>query len=97
MVSRIKQPAPQPASASAVIWCLFAQQGQQPLERLDPVSRTKVVMALLALVLLAVAFLTCVWLLGRWARRMVRRDPPRRQPIQDRVRSDWDPPQKPQS
>lgn len=45
------------------------------LERLDPPTRARVVMALLGLVLLAVTLVACVMIGGRWVRRLARHSP----------------------
>lgn len=42
------------------------------LERLDPVTRARVLMALLGLVILCVALVACVMIGGRWVRRLAR-------------------------
>jgi hypothetical protein len=46
------------------------------LERLDPVTRARVLMALLGLVILSVALVACVMIGGRWVRRLARQSPP---------------------
>jgi hypothetical protein len=55
------------------------------LERLDPVTRARVLMALLGLVILSVALVACVMIGGRWVRRLARHSPrfavPRRQSV----------------
>ena len=45
------------------------------LERLDPETRTVVIMALLGLVLLGVTLVACVMIGGRWVRRLARQSP----------------------
>ena len=45
------------------------------LERLDPVTRARALMALLGLVLLGVTLVACVMMGGRWVRRLARHLP----------------------
>ena len=45
------------------------------LERLDPPTRARVIMALLGLVLLGVTLVACVMIGGRWVRRLARHSP----------------------
>jgi hypothetical protein len=59
-----------------VSWLLAADEKARPLwERLDPVSRTRVVMALLGLVLVGVALVLVTILAGRRLRRIARHRP----------------------
>lgn len=80
--------------AAVSAWCTALGAGGKghPIERLDPLSRAKVIMGLLGLVLVGLAAMAFVWMGGRWARRMVR-DPkrPRGQSLAE-LPSDWDPP-----
>ena len=45
------------------------------LEQLDPPTRAKVLMALLALVLLGVTMIACVMIGGRWVRQLAAHSP----------------------
>ena len=66
---------------------LFAAEEVEPLlRRLDPQSRAAVLAALFALVVLGLALVLFISLGGRYVRRLSRRVPPVRPPIQ----SDWD-------
>jgi hypothetical protein len=47
------------------------------LERLDPPTRARVLMALLALILLGVTLVACAMIGGRWVRRLARHKPRR--------------------
>lgn len=55
---------------------LIAQAEQSGFERLDPVTRTVVLMALLGLVLLGITLIACVMIGGRWVRRLAQHSPP---------------------
>ena len=69
---------------------LFADDPQLPIQRFDPVTRTKVIMALLGLVLLAAGAMACIRLGGRWAKRLTRSDPPAKHSPDSRLPSDWE-------
>ncbi|MEM8864658.1 MAG: hypothetical protein AAGF31_03835 [Planctomycetota bacterium] len=61
-----------------------------PVERLDPPTRTAVMMALLGLVLLGLLLVACIMVGGRWLRRLARqRRPPREWP---RKQQPWEEP-----
>lgn len=63
-----------------------AEQKAEPLlVRLDPVSRAKVLMSLLALVLVGIALVATVWLGARHLRRIARKPLRPTQPHED----DW--------
>jgi hypothetical protein len=72
------------------MWLLAAEDPQLPINRLDPLTRTKVVMALLALVILALGAFVCIRLGGRWAKRVGRSDAQAGKPPAERLTSDWD-------
>ena len=54
---------------------LIAQSEVSGFERLDPVTRTVVLMALLGLVLLGITLIACVMIGGHWVRRLARHSP----------------------
>jgi hypothetical protein len=60
-------------------------QAQPLLVRLDPASRAKVLMSLLALVLLGVALMALAWFGARYLRRIARTPPRPTRPHED----DW--------
>jgi hypothetical protein len=53
----------------------LADSSATGLERLDPVTRARALMALLGLVLLGVTLVACVMIGGRWVRRLARHLP----------------------
>jgi hypothetical protein len=66
--------------------CAFLAEGTVPLlQRLDPVTRTKVLMALLGLVLLGITMVACVMIGGRWVRRLAKHSP-RNATIQEKAK-----------
>lgn len=67
------------AAAAGVVPLLAAaeEKGKSLFERLDPVSRTKVVMALLALVLVGLSLVVMTVVAGRYVRRIARQLPGR--------------------
>lgn len=52
------------------------EQAQTLLNRLDPVNRARVLMALLGLVLIGLTLMAMIWILGRRMRRIARQKPP---------------------
>jgi hypothetical protein len=73
-------------------WILAQQEPKLPINQLDPPTRTKVVMALLALVILALGAMVCIWLGGRYVKRIARYRTPRSQSQKNPpLPSDWDP------
>jgi hypothetical protein len=74
-------------------WLLAAEDPADPklpINRLDPLTRTKVVMALLALVLLGLGTIVCIRLGGRWVKRMVRSKQVDSKAASEQLPSDWD-------
>ena len=63
------------ATASIHTCAVLAERSEPLLERLDPVTRTKVLMALLGLVLLGITMIACVMIGGRWVRRLAQHRP----------------------
>lgn len=59
---------------------LVAQPNVSGFERLDPVTRTVALMALLGLILLGITLIACVMIGGRWVRNLARHAPPSRLP-----------------
>ena len=59
-----------------IVWSLAThllaveKSAELPLQRLDPLRRAAVVMAILALVLTGIALVACVMIGGRWVRRL---------------------------
>jgi hypothetical protein len=78
--------------SGSYFWLLAAEDAgpQLPINRLDPVTRTKVVMALLALVLLGLGAIVCIRLGGRWVKRVVRAKPEEPKTPSAEIPSDWD-------
>jgi hypothetical protein len=76
---------------SAGGWIALAEQARPPLQRLDPVTRAKVLAALAGLVILGFGLVVLVWLGGRATRRYMRvsgrisKESPRSAPSDD----DW--------
>ena len=72
---------------------LLAQQDPKlPINQLDPPTRTKVVMALLGMVILAMGAMVCIWLAGRYVKRIAKYKKENTQSaVQKRLPSDWDP------
>ena len=64
---------------------LFAEAEKPLLQRLPPVVRARVILALVGLVMLAVLTTTMIWLVGRYWRRQIRKPLPPVHPHQD----DW--------
>lgn len=58
--------------AALVICLLAADEGGRPLERLDPLSRAKVISALVGLVILGLAMIALIYLGARFTRRYMR-------------------------
>lgn len=63
------------ATASIYAYAFLAERLAPLLERLDPVTRTKLLMALLGLVLLGITMIACVMIGGRWVRRLAQHQP----------------------
>ena len=63
-----------------------AEQQEPLLNRLDPLLRGVVVMALVGLLIVGLALMALTWLGGRRVRRLARSRPP----VRDRELSDWD-------
>jgi hypothetical protein len=63
------------ATAAINTWAVIAEDSAPLLQRLDPVTRTKVLMALLGLVLLGITMIACVMIGGRWVRRLAQHKP----------------------
>jgi hypothetical protein len=61
-------------------WFLAADAKQLPWDRLDPVRRAQVLMALLGLLLLGFLLIMLVLVGGRYARRLARQRPANRSP-----------------
>lgn len=78
--------------SGSYLWLLAAGDAERklPINRLDPVTRTKVVMALLALVLLGLGAIVCIRLGGRWVKRVVRSKPEEPKTPSAEIPSDWD-------
>jgi hypothetical protein len=62
---------------------LLAAEEEPLLDKLDPVLRTKVLMALLGLILLGLALVLLVMMGGRYVRRLARQRPGSSQSVQD--------------
>jgi hypothetical protein len=71
---------------AVVIVSTGAEQQEPLLNRLDPLLRGVVVMALVGLLIIGLALMALTWLGGRRVRRLVKSRPP----IRDRELSDWD-------
>ena len=72
-------------------WLLAQQDPKLPINQLDPITRTKVVMALLALVILGLGAMVCIWLAGRYFKRIARSKRPDSQSNEKpTLPSDWD-------
>ena len=54
---------------------LLGQQKQLPIERLDPLTRAKVLSALTGLIILMFLLMVLAWLGARWARNYANRPP----------------------
>ena len=63
------------AVAGALPWILAADAQQSPWDRLDPVRRTQVLMALLGLLLLGFLLIMLVLVGARYVRRLARQRP----------------------
>jgi hypothetical protein len=60
--------------ALAFILLAIEESAEPLIDRLDPPRRAAVLMAILALVLLGLALVTCVMIGGRWVRRVARHE-----------------------
>jgi hypothetical protein len=78
--------------SGSYFWLLAAEDPDPklPINRLDPVTRTKVIMALLGLVILGLGAIVCVRLGGRWVKRVVRSKPDESKTPSAEIPSDWD-------
>lgn len=93
MVINLVEASLLPALGSiSYLWLLAAEDPdpQLPINRLDPLTRTKVIMALLALVILGLGAIVCVRLGGRWVKRVVRSKPEQPKASSGEIPSDWD-------
>jgi hypothetical protein len=87
MVTGRQYRAVQAGLLTAVVIISSGAEQQEPLlNRLDPLLRGVVLMALVGLVIVGLSLMALTWLGGRRVRRLARSRPPAR----DRELSDWD-------